>query len=345
MVFTSLNFLIFFPIVLVIYYLLPKRVRWQFLLLASLFFYINIKPVFALLLVSVSVTTYIFAILIEKQQSDKRRDNLLFIGIFLILLPLFFFKYYTAIDENITLLLDKWHLRWSLPNISLLLPVGISFYTFMAIGYVIDVYNEEIKAEKNFGLVTLFLSFFPLVLSGPIERAPSMLPQFKTKLDFNYKMAVDGFQMMLWGYFMKLVIADRLAIYLNPIFSHVDQQSGSTLFLSTLLYPIQVYGDLGGYSLIAIGAASVMGIKVRQNFNRPFFATSMSEFWRRWHMSLINWITDYLYTPLSLSFRKYGVFGIVLALMITFIIAGAWHGAAITFIFWGFVQGIVLIKY
>ena len=342
MVFTSLNFLLFFPVVIIIFYILPKKYRWKYLLVVSLFFYINIKPVFAILLVGVSLITYIFVLLIDKEESDKKREYLLFTGIFLIILPLFFFKYFNYINESIFSILEKMNIRWFLPKISLLLPIGISFYTFMAIGYVIDVYNDEIKVEKNFGLVTLFLSFFPLVLSGPIERAPSMLPQFKNTLDFNYQKAVNGFQLMLWGYFMKLVIADRLAIYLNYVFTTVDQQSGNTLLIATLLYPIQVYGDLGGYSLLAIGTANILGINVRPNFNRPFFSTSMSEFWRRWHMSLINWITNYLYTPISFSLRKYKLWGIVSALMITFLIAGIWHGAAITFIVWGTIQGIVV---
>ncbi len=300
------------------------------------------KPVFIILLGFVSAITYFFALLIGKEEIESKREKLLFLGIFLVLLPLLFFKYYGLINDGIFSIIEKLGVGLEFSEITMLLPIGISFYTFMAIGYLIDIYNEEFSAEKNFGLVMLFLSFFPLVLSGPIERAPSMIPQFKNHLRFNYKMAVNGFQMMLWGYFMKLVIADRLALYVQPVFSQVENFSGKTLFLATLLYPIQVYGDLGGYSLLAIGTASIMGIKVRDNFKRPFFATSMSEFWRRWHMSLITWITDYLYTPLSFTFRKYKVRGIVMALMITFIIAGAWHGAAFTFIFWGFVQGVVL---
>ena len=328
MIFTSLNFLVFFPTVIVLYYIIPKQFRWNFLLITSLFFYINIKPIYALLLLGISLITYIFALLIEKESSNKKRERLLIGSIILIILPLFFFKYFNFVNDSIFLILENLGLSWNLPEISFLLPIGISFYTFMAIGYVIDVYNEETRAEKNFGLITLFLSFFPLVLSGPIERAPSMLPQFKHKLEFNYQKIVNGLQLMLWGYFMKLVVADRIAIYVGQIFDHVDQHSGSTLFLATLLYPIQVYGDLGGYSLLAIGAANVMGINVRPNFNRPFFSTSMSDFWRRWHMSLITWLTDYLYTPLSFGLRKYKIWGIVIALMLTFIISGIWHGAA-----------------
>jgi D-alanyl-lipoteichoic acid acyltransferase DltB (MBOAT superfamily) len=246
------------------------------------------------------------------------------------------------VNNAIFHLLETAHVRWSLPNISLLLPVGISYYTFMALGYSIDVYNEEIAAEKNFGIVALFLSFFPLVLSGPIERAPNMLPQFKRKLFFSYQKVVKGLQWILWGYFMKLVVADRVGLYVHTVFNNIDLHNGKSVFVATLLYPIEVYADLGGYSLIAIGCASVMGIEVMQNFNRPFFATSMSEFWRRWHISLISWLTDYIYTPLSFHFRKFKIWGIVIALMVTFILSGLWHGANLTFIVWGTMQGIFL---
>ncbi len=294
MIFTSLNFLIFFPIVLILYFLLPQKFRWTFLLIASYYFYLNTKPVYALLLAGVTLTTYFFALLIDKTKSERKKKQLLVADIFITLLPLFFYKYFNFVNEGILTLLNYAGLQLPLPHISLLLPVGISFYTFMALGYVIDVYNEEIKAEKNFGIVALFLSFFPIVMSGPIERASNMFHQFKGKLQFNYDMVVSGLQLMLWGYFMKLAIADRLNIYIDAVFNNVDQHVGSSLLLATLMQPIRVYGDLGGYSLIAIGCAKVMGFNVMQNFNRPFFAATMSEFWRRWHMSLIKWLTDYL---------------------------------------------------
>ncbi|MEP7254689.1 MAG: MBOAT family O-acyltransferase [Ferruginibacter sp.] len=334
--------MIFFPTVIVLYFLLPQKARWIFLLVASYYFYINIKPVYALLLAGVTLTTYFFTNLIEKTKSEKRKKQMLIADIIITLLPLFFFKYFNFVDEGIFALLNYTGLQLHLPNISLLLPVGISFYTFTALGYAIDVYNEEIEAEKNFGIVALFLSFFPVVMSGPIERATNMFHQLKGKLQFSYEMVVAGLQLMLWGYFMKLALADRLSIYIDAVFKNADQHVGSSLLLATLMQPIRVYGDLGGYSLIAIGCAKVMGINVIPNFNRPFFATTMSEFWRRWHMSLIKWLTDYVYTPLSFAFRKYGVWGIVLALNLTFIISGAWHGAALNFIVWGAIQGIAL---
>lgn len=212
----------------------------------------------------------------------------------------------------------------------------------MAIGYLVDVYNDDVDFEPHIGSTGLFLSFFPIILSGPIERAGNMLPQFKNLKNSTYTDLVAGGKMMLWGYFMKLVVADRLGIYVDAIYNNIASHNGNSLAFAALLYPFQVYADLGGYSLIAIGVALTLGIKVIPNFNRPFFATSMSEFWRRWHMSLIQWLTDYIYTPLSFYLRSWKVWGIVTALMLTFLISGIWHGAALTFVVWGLVQGIYL---
>jgi len=342
MVFTSLNFLIFFPIVTVLYFITPKKYRWITLLVSSYFFYINVKPVYVLLVSSITLSTYFFARLIDNTNIESKKKSYMVVNIVLILVPLFFFKYFSVINNGILTLLETHNLRWPLPEIKFILPIGISFYTFMAIGYTIDVYNEEIKSEKNIGILALFVSFFPVILSGPIERAKNMLPQFNAPRNFDYSMVVQGIKLMLWGYFMKLVLADRVGIYIDAVFNNIEQHSGITLLLATLLNPIRVYGDLGGYSLIAIGCANIMGINVIPNFNRPFFAISMSEFWRRWHMSLITWLTDYIYTPLSFSLRKLRIWGIVIALMLTFFISGVWHGAALTFVIWGIFQGVLL---
>lgn len=342
MAFTSLNFLIFFPAVAFLYWVSPPKFRWFLLLVASYFFYFNTKPVFVLLIAAVTLSTWTFTNLIDKTDNQALKKRYMVVNIILILLPLFFFKYFSSINLGLISLMEEFHLRWPLPDIQLLLPVGISYYTFMAVGYTIDVYNEEIEAEKNLGIVALFISFFPLVLSGPIERAPNMIPQFKTRKEFNYQGTIEGLKLILWGYFMKLVVADRLGIYVDAVFNNVEQHTGTTLLLASVMYAIQVYGDLGGYSLIAIGVARILGIGVMPNFNRPFFAPSMSEFWRRWHISLIKWLTDYVYTPLTFAFRKYKIWGIVLALLITFILSGIWHGAAFAFVIWGFVQGVLL---
>jgi alginate O-acetyltransferase complex protein AlgI len=342
MVFTSFNFLIFFPALTILYYLTPSRYRLFTLLAASYFFYINVKPVFAFLVAGITLSTYFFTRLIDNTNIESKKKSFMIVNVILILLPLFFFKYFSVINNGILGILERNNLRWPLPEIKLILPIGISFYTFMAVGYTIDVYNEEIKSEKNIGILALFISFFPLILSGPIERANNMLPQFRKKTDFDYSMLLKGMKLMLWGYFMKLVVADRLGIYVDAVLNNVSQHNGSSLLLASILHPFQVYADLGGYSLIAIGTAKVLGFNVMCNFNRPFFATSMAEFWRRWHISLIKWLTDYVYTPLSFSFRRLGVWGIVIALLMTFLISGIWHGAALTFIVWGLLQGIFL---
>lgn len=342
MVFTSLNFLLFFPAVILLFYATPAKFRWLTLLLASYFFYLNIEPVFGLLTAFITVSTYIFTRLMDSTDDDAKKGTFMYINIGIILLPLFFFKYFTPINNGIFDMLEVYDMRWGLPKISFLLPVGISYYTFMAIGYTVDVYNEEMEAEKNIGIVALFVSFFPLVLSGPIERATNMIPQFKSGLQLDPANFSPGLKMMLWGYFMKLVVADRLAIYVNVVYDNLDNHSGESMLLAATLYPIQVYADLGGYSLIAIGVSRILGIKVMHNFDRPFFATSMAVFWRRWHISLIKWLTDYIYTPLAFSFRGYGIWGIVMALMATFVLSGIWHGATWGFLIWGILQGIFL---
>ena len=322
MVFTSFNFLIFFPVVAILFYLTPLKWRWLILLTASFFFYINIKPVYVLLLLGVIGSTYLFTRLITNTENESRKVFYLSANIIIVLLPLFFFKYFSVTNNYLFQLMESWNLRWPLPEIQFILPIGISFYTFMAIGYSIDVYNEEIDAERNIGLVALFISFFPLILSGPIERAKNMIPQFRDSRPINYENVTAGLKMMLWGYFMKLVVADRIGIYVDAVYNNIEGHNGTSLLIASILYPFQVYADLGGYSLIAIGVARVMGLIVMQNFRRPFFATSMARFWRRWHISLISWLTDYVYTPLSFRYRKYRLWGIVLALMLTFLIAG-----------------------
>jgi D-alanyl-lipoteichoic acid acyltransferase DltB (MBOAT superfamily) len=342
MAFTSFNFLVFFPLVVVVYYLTPLRYRYLLLLFASYFFYINIKPVYALLLTGVIGSTYLFTRLIDMTEDNRKKKACMTINILLVLLPLFFFKYFSQINSSLIVFTERIGFQWPLPEIKFILPLGISFYTFMAIGYTIDVYNEEIECERNPGIVALFISFFPLILSGPVERAKNVIPQFRNFHRIDYGNVTAGLKMMLWGYFMKLVVADRIGLYVDVVYSDIAGNNGSSLLVASLLYPFQVYTDLGGYSLIAIGTAKVMGLEVIQNFRRPFFATSMAEFWRRWHISLITWLTDYIYTPLSFVLRSYKIWGTVMVLMLTFLISGIWHGATMTFIVWGLMQGIFL---
>lgn len=341
MAFTSLHFLIFFPLVVLLYWITPFRARWIFLLVVNYLFYLNMKPGFTIILALVTLVTFLFSKLISTVKTEKAKKNSLILGITFILLPLFFYKYFGVINNAMVALLTEHGLTWPLPEMKLFLPIGISFYTFMAVGYLIDIYNEEIE-PVNPGYLALFISFFPLILSGPIERAGNLIPQFKEHKTLDFESITKGLKMMLWGYFMKLVVADRLGIYVDAVYENIPQHNGSSLMLASFLYSFQMYADLGGYSLIAIGTAKTLGIDVIQNFKRPFFATTMAEFWRRWHISLISWLTDYIYTPLSFSFRKYKVWGIILALMITFFISGIWHGAALTFLVWGLIQGVLL---
>lgn len=342
MTFTSFSFLIFFPLVVLLYNLMPARWRVWYLLLVSYFFYMHMQPIYALLLVFVTIVTYLCTNWISITEDERKRRRIQVSGIVLVLLPLLFFKYFSVINNGISDLFVNYGVALSLPKIELLLPVGISFYTFMAVSYIVDIYNETVECEKNIGSVGLFLSFFPLVLSGPIERGGNLFPQFKNMSHSKYSDLVMGAKLMMWGYFMKLCVADRLGLYVDVVFNNIANHNGSTLMLASALYPFQVYADLGGYSLIAMGVARSIGISIMPNFSRPFYATSMSELWRRWHMSLISWLTDYIYTPLSFAMRGWKIWGIVIALMLTFLISGLWHGAASTFIVWGLIQGIYL---
>ena len=342
MTFTSFNFLLFFPLVVLLYNIIPQKWRMPFLLVASYVFYISMQPVYAVLLAGVTITTYLFARGISKAGSEKIQHRLEVIGIIVVLLPLAFYKYFNFINDTIQSVLSSAGLSVSMPHIALVLPVGISFYTFMAISYLVDVYNEEVDFEPNILVTGLHLSFFPIVLSGPIERAGNMMPQFRQMNRSTPSDLTAGLKMMLWGYFMKLCVADRLGIYLDAVYSNIPHHNGTTFTLTMLLYPFRVYADFGGYSLIAMGVARCMGLKIMQNFNRPFFAMTISDFWQRWHISFIKWLTDYIYTPLSFMLRSWRVWGIMTALMITFFVSGIWHAAEFTSIFWGIFTGTFL---
>lgn len=342
MTFTSFEFLLFFPLVVLFYNIIPQKLRVWYLLVVSYVFYAFMQPVYLVLLTAVTGVTYGFTRWMGSTDDDDKKRRLMIWGIILVILPLFFFKYFNFVNGSIMGLLNVIGIQVVLPTMKWMLPVGISFYTFMAVGYLIDVNNEEVEVEKNIGAVGLFLSFFPYILSGPIERAGNMFPQLKKLPTSRPIDLTTGAKLMLWGYFMKLCVADRLCIYVDAVFNNIPQHNGSTLAFASLLYPVQLYADFAGYSILAMGVARCMGINIVQNFNRPFFATSISGFWRRWHMSLINWLTDYIYTPLSFALRNWKLGGIYIALMLTFFISGVWHGASVSFIVWGLIQGLFL---
>lgn len=342
MLVTSFQFLLFFPLISVIYYLVPKQIRWIYLLVVSYIFYINWQPIYAILLFGVTIVTYLCAIAIDNVNlSSKSKKTFLFVGCLIPLLFLGIFKYYNFINQSVFHWLDVLGLHWQIPKLKILLPIGISFYTFMAVGYLVDVYRGLMRAERNLGYYALFISYFPHITSGPIGRANRLLPQFKQPSSLNYDNFISGLRMMVWGYFMKLCVADRLSMYVDAVYSNIPQHNGTTLLLASLFYTIQIYGDFAGYSFIAIGASRIMGIKLMDNFIRPYFAHNIKEFWGRWHISLSTWFRDYLYIPLGGNRVSPGRH--VFNLFITFIVSGLWHGAAWNYILWGGVHGIYQI--
>ena len=341
MLFNSFAFLIFFPIVVLIYFLINHKYRSLFLLLSSYYFYMNWKPAYAILIFSSTIITWFCAILIEKTEIKKRKFFLLTFSLIINFGILFLYKYFNFFNESVYAVLDLLNIRWEVPNLDLLLPVGISFYTFQAVGYTVDVFRGDLKTERNFKIYALFVSFFPQLVAGPIERAKNLLPQFRKKHYFDSSRLVIGLKQMIWGYFMKVVIADRLALYVNATFNNVDAHNGTSLLIGTVFFAFQIYCDFAGYSNIAIGASRIMGFDLMKNFNRPYFALNISEFWHRWHISLSTWFRDYVYIPLGgnrvSKSRNY------LNLFITFALSGIWHGASWTFFIWGSIHGFYLI--
>lgn len=338
MLFNSLHFLVFFPIVCIVYFLLPS-LRWRnlFLLGASYYFYMNWEPVYALLLFSSTLITYLAALGIAKFPKQKDKRICLIGSLVLNLGILFLFKYYNFAAENLTLLLTQIGISIPMPSFGLLLPVGISFYIFQALGYSIDVYRGKTNVEKNFFTYALFVSFFPQLVAGPIERSTNLLQQFKKDHSFSYENVMTGIRLMLWGYFLKLVLADRCALYVDPVFNNVPYHNGGSFLLASLFFPFQIYGDFAGYSLTAIGAAKVMGFNLMENFRRPYFATTVTDFWHRWHISLSTWFKDYVYIPLGGN--RVSPVRCHFNIMTTFIVSGIWHGANWTFIIWGTIHG------
>lgn len=347
MLFNSIPFLIFFPIVVLLYNLIPKRFRYLWLLTASYYFYMCWNASYALLLLFSTGVTYLCGLLLqqisEKSNSNEsdmvlRKKICVGVSLTLNLSILFLFKYFNFFVDNINKLLTCLNMEAITPSFSLLLPVGISFYIFQALSYTIDVYRGEIEAEKNFFRYALFVSFFPQLVAGPIERSKNLLPQLQIPNSFNAANVKNGLLTMLWGYFLKLVIADRIAIYVDTVYGNYAAYPGMYLLIATILFAFQIYCDFYGYSTIAVGAAGVMGYKLTENFDCPYLSTSISEFWRKWHISLTGWFKDYLYIPLGGNrkgrLRKY------INLMIVFTVSGLWHGAGRTYLFWGLLNGI-----
>jgi len=339
MLFNSVSFLLFFPAVLMVNYVLPHRVRYLWLLAASYYFYMCWNPAYALLMLTSTAITYLSGLMLGRTRAGSRGGKAVVALSFASNLAiLFFFKYFTFAAQSLAAVLAPLGVSWQPPRLDVLLPVGISFYTFQALSYTMDVYRGQIAPEKNFLRYALFVSFFPQLVAGPIERSSSLLNQLREKRPFQPDDLREGALMMLWGYFLKMVIADRAAILVDHVYGHYQAYAGWTLAVATAVFAIQIYCDFGGYSSIAIGAARILGVNLMQNFRQPYLACSVSDFWRRWHISLSTWFRDYLYIPLGGN-RK-GTVRKYLNLMLVFVLSGLWHGANWTYVIWGALNGV-----
>ena len=332
MLFNSYQFMIFFPTVLLIFFVIPKKLRQIWLLIVSLFFYACWNPKYLFLLLTSIVVTFACALFMYKLR--KKKKLILVAGLFINLLILLFFKYYGFAIDSINSLIPDGRIQL-VDRFDVILPVGISFYMFQSVGYMIDVYRGDVKVEKNFVKYALFVSFFPQLVAGPIERSKNILSQIdditdKKLLDFDRVMS--GFIYMIWGFFLKIVIADRIAVIVDEVFNRYYSYGTFVLILGAVCFALQIYCDFASYSTIAIGSAQIMGFTLMENFETPYFAMSIKEFWRRWHISLSMWFRDYLYIPLGGSrcskIKKYR------NIIITFLVSGLWHGANWTYVLW-----------
>ncbi len=344
MLFNTLNFAIFLPIVFVLYWFFTKRdlrVQNILLLVSSYFFYACWDWRFMFLLIFSTILDYYTGIKIHESNSKKRKQLWLWISIGINLGFLGVFKYYNFFASSFGDALSVLGIKTNLSTLQIMLPVGISFYTFHGLSYVIDLYKDRIKPERNFIDYSLFVSFFPLLVAGPIERATHLLPQIKKSRTFDYSKSIDGLRQILWGLFKKIVIADNCAEFANEIFNNSAHYSGSTLLLGAVFFTFQIYCDFSGYSDIALGTARLFGIDLLRNFAFPYFSRDIAEFWRRWHISLSSWFKDYLYIPLGGS--KGGMWNKIRNTFIIFIVSGFWHGANWTFIVWGFLNALFIM--
>lgn len=338
MTFNSIEFLIFYPVVLLLYFLLPKKCKWPMLLVASYFFYMCYNPALVVLIFGTTLVSWICSILTEKTGKKWLKRVYLIVTLTVSLGVLFFYKYFDFISVSV---FDLFMPDRDPILLNLLLPVGISFYTFQTLSYVIDVYRGDIKTESNFFFYALFVSFFPQLVAGPIERPGNLIPQLNSPKKFNSEDAIKGAKHMIVGFFKKICVADTIAVAVDSVYNNVESATSFGILLATVLFAVQIYCDFSGYTDIAIGCARIMGIRLMKNFDHPYHATSIKEFWSRWHISLSTWFRDYLYIPLGgnrcCKARH------LLNLFIVFLVSGIWHGAAWTFVIWGAIHGVYQI--
>jgi alginate O-acetyltransferase complex protein AlgI len=343
MVFNSIQFLIFFPLVIAGYYALPQKTRWILLLAGSYYFYMCWKLEYVFLILLSTMVDYLAGIMMERNEGKQQMRKLCLIMSLVVNLGLLFtFKYFNFFNDNLRYLFNAFNIVYHAPSLNLLLPVGISFYTFQTLSYTIEVYNRNYKAERHFGYFALYVAYFPQLVAGPIERPGNLLPQLRQKHTFTYSNVTDGLKLMAWGFFKKLVIADRIPLFVDHVYNSPAEYHGLNILLPTILFHIRVYCDFSAYSDIAIGAARVMGVNLSANFDRPFFVTSFRQFWRRWHMTLTRWVMDYIFKPLIVRINIADAWGRVLAICISFSIIGLWHGASWGMVLFGLLNGILV---
>ena len=345
MAFNSIPFVLFFVVVFFVYWFpLKKNTKVQnvFLLVASYFFYGYADWKMLPLLMVATLVFYFLGLGIGRAKTEKTAAWLRILGVVLGVGLLLYFKYLNFFIESFAHLFENMGLHTNWHTFNIIMPLGVSFFTFRLISYVIDVYNGKIEPTKNIVDFAVYVSFFPCILSGPIDR-PNFINQLQRKREFNYDQTVDGMRQILWGLFKKIVVADNCAVYVDEMFSSYTDQTGSTLLLAIIIYSFQLYADFSGYSDMAIGVGKLLGFRITCNFNNPFFALNVADFWRRWHMSLTTWVTDYVFTPLNFQFRRWGKVGMILAIIINMVVVGLWHGANWTFILFGLYHGLLFI--
>ncbi|MCI8995487.1 MAG: MBOAT family protein [Lachnospiraceae bacterium] len=338
MLFNSNAFYVFLPIVFLVYWTAPRKYRWGVLFVASYYFYMSWNVKYVALILLTTVVSYVTALLMERTKRKSLRKLYLTGALLISLGVLFFFKYYNFLSNSVTELLQRLAIPVQPHTLELMLPVGISFYTFQTLSYVIDVYRGEVKATRHFGKYATFISFFPQLVAGPIERTRNLLPQIEGEHTFNCEKAIAGAKLIAWGFFKKIAIADTISAYVNLIYDQLPERQGFSLVIATVFFAFQIYCDFSGYSDIAVGVAKLLDIDLMTNFSSPYWASSIREFWSRWHISLSTWFRDYVYIPLGGNRTK--PWRHRLNLMLTFLASGLWHGANWTYVLWGGIHGL-----
>lgn len=341
MLFNSFTYAIFLPVVFAVYWALPHRYRWMLLLAASYYFYMSWNVKYTLLILATTVVSYTTGRLLSGEKNPIRRKFFLLGALAICLGLLIYFKYFVFLGNSVIAVLNGFALRLHPITLKIVLPVGISFYTFQTLSYVLDVYRGRIEPERHFGIYATFVSFFPQLVAGPIERTENLLPQIRSRKQFDYDQATYGLKLMAWGFFKKLAIADVIAQYVDLTYSALPSRTSLDLAIAIFFFTVQIYCDFSGYSDIAIGSAKLLGINLMANFKSPYFSKRIREFWNRWHISLSTWFRDYVYIPLGGN--RCSTLRANLNLMVTFLISGLWHGANWTYVIWGGINGAAQI--